>query len=78
MGGQDDRIGGQDHRILQLKKLASAIPVLFRKTFTGFAVNTAVFTVGFQEDLTAFLVWKMGDKFNDIHGFAYFHPRNIT
>ena len=78
MGGQDDRIGGQDHRILQLKKLASAVLILFRKTFTGFTVNATVFPVGFQKELTAFLVWKMGDKFNDIHGFPYFQPRNIT
>jgi hypothetical protein len=42
------------------------------KSLAGFAVNACFLSIVSQKGLAAFLVWKMVDKIDDIHGLVYF------
>jgi len=48
---------------------------LFLEARAGFTIYFRGFSVAFQIDFTALLVRKMGNKFNDTFGFAYFETK---
>ncbi len=51
---------------------------MFSDNPVAFAANSGLFPVFFQVNFSAFLVRKMVDKVNDIHGFGYFNQETPT
>jgi hypothetical protein len=54
------------------EKFGTAEPIMFGDVSTAFTSDPGFFTMGFQVNFAAFLIRKIVDKGDDIHGVGYF------
>lgn len=54
------------------EKFGPTEPIMFGNSTTTFTANPRFFTMRFQVNFTAFLIRKIVDKVDDVHGFGYF------